>query len=60
MPKLIDHLHYRIIDVSSIKQIIKMWYNGNPPYKKLNHRAMDDIYESLEELKYYKKNHFIK
>ncbi len=58
MPLLIDHLHYRIIDVSSIKELVKIWYKGNPPNKKLCHRAMDDIYESLEELKFYKNNYF--
>ncbi|CAD8096332.1 unnamed protein product [Paramecium sonneborni] len=61
MPKLDQFLHYRIVDVSSIKLLCK---NLNPyvcnhqPQKKLNHRAMDDILESIEELRYYQE-HFL-
>jgi oligoribonuclease len=57
--KLLDnYLHYRLIDVSSIKILGKMWYpaaaeKGKP--KKNSHRALDDILESIEELRYYRK-----
>ncbi|CAG8520938.1 17325_t:CDS:2 [Acaulospora morrowiae] len=62
MPEVIDWLHYRIIDVSSVKELCKRWYPStfvNMPAKKLTHRALDDIKESVEELKFYKKNIFI-
>ncbi|CAH4037965.1 probable oligoribonuclease [Pieris brassicae] len=61
MPTLNDYLHYRIVDVSSIKEIVKRWYPkeySNVPQKKFAHRGMNDILESLEELKYYKTNVF--
>lgn len=57
MPKLIAKLHYRIIDVSTCKELAMRW---NPQalnamsQKKETHRALDDILESIEELKYYK------
>ena len=57
MPNFYDHLHYRIIDVSTIKELSKRWYpaqkEGAPP-KKMTHLAMDDIRESIDELIYYK------
>ncbi|EAT39328.1 AAEL008865-PC [Aedes aegypti] len=57
MPQLNEYLHYRIIDVSTVKELCKRW-NGavfsNCPPKKLVHRALDDIEESIQELKYYK------
>lgn len=58
MPKIDEYLHYRLIDVTSIKELCSRWnaeiYNNAPP-KKLVHRALDDIHESIEELKYYRK-----
>ncbi|KAL9900746.1 putative oligoribonuclease [Glossina fuscipes fuscipes] len=61
MPAVDDYLNYRIIDVSSIKELAKRWnarvYNAAPK-KKLVHRASDDVKESLEELEYYKNNLF--
>jgi oligoribonuclease len=57
MPRLDDFLHYRIIDVSSIKEAIKRWYPGNPYenfVKTENHRAQEDIVQSIEELKHYR------
>lgn len=57
MPKIDQHLHYRIIDVSSIKELCKRWNSSifsNVPHKQLVHRGIDDIKESLIELKYYK------
>ncbi|MDY5585170.1 MAG: oligoribonuclease [Arcanobacterium sp.] len=57
MPNLIDHLHYRIIDVSSIKELAKRWYPRtyfSAPEKTGNHRALGDIYDSIDELRYYR------
>lgn len=56
-PRVDDHLHYRIVDVSTIKELCRRWNPSvykNAPKKKLKHRALDDIKESIEELKYYK------
>ena len=61
MPKLMDRLHYRIVDVSTVKELAKRWYPkefSGKPEKKLTHRALDDIKESIEELKYYRKTVF--
>ncbi len=59
MPRLEDFLHYRIIDVSSIKELVKKWYPSLPYFKKdNNHLAMSDIKASIEELKYYRQNVF--
>ncbi len=62
MPDLMRHLHYRVVDVSTVKELGKRWHpkiaHGAPP-KKGSHRAMDDIRESLEELKYYRDNLFV-
>lgn len=58
MPRLADFLHYRILDVTSIKMVV----NSLHPklfYKKKNcHRALDDIKESIEEMRYYIKHAF--
>ncbi|XP_055597943.1 oligoribonuclease, mitochondrial isoform X2 [Uranotaenia lowii] len=57
MPALNEYLHYRIVDVSTIKEVCRRW-NGaifsRAPPKVLNHRALDDIKESIKELQYYK------
>ncbi|XP_060586610.1 oligoribonuclease, mitochondrial-like isoform X2 [Ruditapes philippinarum] len=61
MPKFTDYLHYRMIDVSTIKELSRRWYTkefSNAPKKQLSHRALDDIKESIEELKYYRMNVF--
>ena len=60
MPKLDNYLSYRMIDVSSFKEVIKRWFkpNENEPSKKNNHLALDDIRESIDELKWYKENYF--
>ncbi|KAI8064811.1 ribonuclease H-like domain-containing protein [Gilbertella persicaria] len=62
MPKVVDHLHYRIVDVSTIKELTKRWYpeTASGVVKKAGHRALDDIIESIEELKYYREHVFIK
>ncbi len=60
MPKLNKFLHYRLIDVSTVKDLIRRWYpkNKEMPKKNENHRAMDDIRESVEELRFYRKHYF--
>ncbi|CAO3648549.1 unnamed protein product [Cunninghamella blakesleeana] len=60
MPQLIEHLHYRIIDVSTVKELTKRWYPDvfNGLVKKGEHRALDDIKESIDELKYYQQHVF--
>jgi oligoribonuclease len=62
MPALESHLHYRIVDVSSIKELARRWYPRvyyNSPLKSGNHRALADIRESIEELKYYRAAIFV-
>ena len=55
MPGLESYFHYRHIDVSSVKELISRWMNDAQTYdKKGSHRAMDDIKESINELKLYK------
>ncbi len=59
MPELEDFLHYRNIDVSSIKELVKRWYPTLSSFKKQKtHLAMDDIKESIEELKFYRQKVF--
>ncbi len=56
MPRLEEYLHYRMIDVSSLKLLCRNWYPKlHGPKKKENHRAMDDIKESIEELNFYRR-----
>jgi oligoribonuclease len=58
MPRITDYLNYRIVDVSSLKVLVRQWYPNNPhvKFKKAeSHRALTDIRESIEELKWYKK-----
>ena len=62
MPSLDDHLHYRMIDVSSLKELAKRWYPRvyqSQPEKGLAHRALADIYESVHELQYYRQTLFV-
>jgi oligoribonuclease len=57
MPRLDDHLHYRMIDVSSVKELARRWYPRayyNSPPKNGGHRALADILESINELRYYR------
>ncbi len=57
MPRLDDHLHYRMIDVSSIKELARRWFPKayyNAPAKNGGHRALADIRESIDELRYYR------
>ena len=62
MPELEAHLHYRIIDVSSIKELSRRWYPRayfNSPKKAGGHRALADIRESIAELRYYREAVFV-
>ena len=58
MPELEKFLHYRNVDVSTIKELVRRWYpNGaKPPEKKHAHLALDDIRESIAELKHYRQH----
>jgi oligoribonuclease len=59
MPDLNAYLNYRMIDVSSIKELVKRWYPKKPRFqKKKKHLALDDIKESIKELAYYRDNFF--
>src|ERR1700739_2543899 len=62
MPKLDSYLHYRMIDVSSIKELCRRWYPRiyyGQPAKGLAHRALADIHESIRELQYYRRTAFV-
>ena len=62
MPELDAYLHYRMVDVSSIKELVKRWYpeiTAKRPHKAGAHRALDDIRASLEELRYYRERAFM-
>ncbi|WP_072751134.1 oligoribonuclease [Rhodococcus maanshanensis] len=62
MPALDEYLHYRMIDVSSIKELCRRWYPRiyfGQPEKGLAHRALADIQESIRELKYYRRTAFV-
>ena len=62
MPALDAHLHYRMIDVSSIKELCRRWYPRvyfGQPAKGLSHRALADIRESIRELEYYRRAVFV-
>jgi oligoribonuclease len=62
MPRLDNHLHYRMIDVSSIKELCRRWYPRvyfGQPSKGLAHRALADIRESVRELEYYRRTLFV-
>ena len=55
-----SHLHFRIVDVSSIKELAKRWYPEMPLFKKTkSHTALSDIIESIEELKFYRERLFV-
>src|SRR5215468_7160190 len=62
MPRLDAHLHYRMIDVSSVKELCRRWYPRayyGQPAKGLAHRALADIKESIRELDYYRRTVFV-
>lgn len=62
MPEVVEHLHYRIIDVSTIKELARRWYPRayfQAPEKTGNHRALGDIKDSIRELQYYRNTVFV-
>jgi oligoribonuclease len=62
LPEIEDHLHYRSIDVSSIKELVKRWYPqvaANRQHTEGTHRALDDIRQSVLELAYYREHVFV-
>jgi oligoribonuclease len=60
MPRLEGFLHYRNVDVSSIKELARRWYPKLPPFEKQKaHLALSDIKESLRELRYYRERIFM-
>jgi oligoribonuclease len=62
MAKLDEHLHYRMIDVSSVKELCRRWYPRTyfgQPQKGLAHRALADIRESIRELAFYRQTIFV-
>ena len=62
MPALDEYLHYRLVDVSSIKELVRRWFPRvyfNSPGKHGGHRALADIRESIEELRYYREAVFV-
>jgi oligoribonuclease len=62
LPDIENHLHYRSIDVSSVKELVKRWYpdiDANRPRGQGSHRALDDIRESIREMAYYRQHVFV-
>ena len=62
LPEIEQYLHYRSIDVSSVKELVRRWYPGlnkGQPYKEGTHRALDDIRESVSELRFYRERVFL-
>lgn len=62
MPRLMQHLHYRVVDVSTIKELSRRWYPNvyqHKPAKHGGHRALADIIESIDELRYYRDTLFV-
>jgi oligoribonuclease len=62
MPELDAHLHYRMVDVSSVKELCRRWFPRvfyAKPEKGMAHRALADIYESIRELDYYRQTLFV-
>jgi oligoribonuclease len=62
MPDIVEHLHYRVIDVSTIKELSRRWYARayfQAPAKHGGHRALGDIRDSINELKYYREAVFV-
>jgi len=63
MPSLVDFCYYRVLDVTAIKEVVLRWYPEHPQAefeKKDVHRALDDIKESIEELKHLREHFFVK
>lgn len=60
MPRINDYLHYRMVDVSSVKELVNRWYpeDARPNSKTHTHLALDDVRESIAELSYYRQRVF--
>jgi oligoribonuclease len=62
LPEIETYLHYRSIDVSSVKELVRRWYpkvRQGRPQKQGQHRALDDIRDSIAELRYYREHVFV-
>lgn len=59
MPQLINFFHYRVIDVSTVKELVLRWYGEAEFVKRKQHRALDDILESVAELRFYQERYFV-
>ena len=63
LPEIEEYLHYRSVDVSTVKELVKRWYPsliGTRPRKAESHRALDDIRESVSEMKFYREHVFVR
>lgn len=63
MPGVARYLHYRIVDVSSLKVLLRLWYGEHAEFRKpdeMKHDAMFDVHQSIAELDFYRKNYFAK
>jgi oligoribonuclease len=63
LPEIEEYLHYRSVDVSTVKELVKRWYPGlinTRPRKAGAHRAMDDVLESVSEMKFYREHVFVR
>jgi oligoribonuclease len=61
LPEIEEHLHYRSVDVSTLKELARRWYPeqlDSAPRKETAHRALDDIRESIAELRFYREHLF--
>lgn len=61
MPEIEEFLHYRSVDVSTLKELARRWYPkvlSDAPKKEVGHRALDDVTESINELRYYRESFF--
>ena len=62
LPEIEEYLHYRSVDVSTVKELVKRWYpalNSSRPRKVGSHRALDDIVESIAEMTFYREHVFV-
>lgn len=62
LPEIEEYLHYRSVDVSTVKELVKRWYpalNSGRPRKAGSHRALDDVLESVLEMKFYREHVFV-
>jgi oligoribonuclease len=62
MPSIVNYLYYRLVDVTTVKELVKHWYSDDPriEFKKTDtHRALQDIHESIQEIKHFRKYFFV-